>query len=61
MTENNESEEAKKDGRKIPESRQFHYLNAPIKSRRPNVMYGQHLVKNKAKHDEMMKNPVPNT
>lgn len=49
MTENNESEEAKKDGRKIPESRQFHYLNAPIKSRRPNVMYGQHLAKNKAK------------
>ena len=32
-----------------PEERRFHYLKAPIKSRRPNVMYGKYLHKNKAK------------
>lgn len=32
-----------------PEERRFHYLKAPIKSRRPNVMYGKYLIQNKAK------------
>ncbi|MFK5893630.1 MAG: hypothetical protein QM504_10455 [Pseudomonadota bacterium] len=32
-----------------PEERRFHYLKAPIKSRRPNVMYGKYLVEKKAK------------
>jgi hypothetical protein len=32
-----------------PKERRFHYLKAPIKSRRPNVMYGKYLVKKKAK------------
>ena len=32
-----------------PEERRFHYLKAPIKSRRPNVLYGRYLTKNKAK------------
>ncbi|TDA63327.1 site-specific integrase [Sulfuricurvum sp. IAE1] len=49
MTENNEEAAAEQDGREIPEARRFHYLNAPIKSRRPNVMYGQYLLKIKAK------------
>jgi integrase len=48
MIENKEREEAEKDGREILETRQFHYLKAPIKSRRPNVMYGQYLTKTKA-------------
>jgi integrase len=29
------------------EDRKFHYLKAPIKSRRPNVMYGKYLIENK--------------
>lgn len=49
MTEKIEKEEAKKEKRNIPEERRFHYLNAPIKSRRPNVMYGQYLKAVKAK------------
>ncbi len=44
-TQEEEQKEAKDRGREIPEERQFHYLNAPIKSRRPNVMYGQYLKK----------------
>lgn len=32
-----------------PETRRFHYLKAPIKSRRPNVMYGKYLSNNGAK------------
>jgi integrase len=31
------------------EERRFHYLKAPIKSRRPNVMYGKYLAENRAK------------
>lgn len=32
-----------------PKERRFHYLSAPIKSRRPNVLYGKYLIKNRAK------------
>lgn len=31
------------------DERRFHYLKAPIKSRRPNVLYGKYLAKNNAK------------
>ena len=48
MTEKKEKEESKKNGKEIPENRRFHYLNAPIKSRRPNVMYGAYLREIKA-------------
>lgn len=41
MMEEKESDE--------PNERRFHYLKAPIKSRRPNVLYGKYLAKNNAK------------
>lgn len=48
MTEKKEKEQAEINGKEISIERQFQYLNAPIKSRRPNVMYGAYLKEIKA-------------